>query len=93
MNRRQAEQQIRIVLVTYRAEKQRHDDLSMLRFRDRAEAILDQLEPRIRDDRELLKLLRSTRRELRRGVASARGRFGQQSVDGRGQFGDRERLH
>jgi hypothetical protein len=88
---RRAELQIRLVLATYHTEVGGDSD-EVARLRDRAAAILTELEPLVFDDARLSQLLDEARRELRGGLVSPGGRFGQQLVNRAGQFGDRERL-
>ena len=81
MDRERAERQIRLVMVTYDAERRRGDEPNMVHFRHRAEAIFDQLEPQIADDPDVLMLLRRARRHIRRGL-SAGGSSGEEPIDG-----------
>lgn len=90
MDRKQIKRQIKIVLVTFRAERGHRDSPEMIRFRDRAQAILRTLAPLAEGDARLRKMLRAAEREIRedKGTASGRSRFGEQAVDGSRQFLD-----
>jgi hypothetical protein len=63
---RRAQLQIRLVLAAYRAEVGGDSDM-VARLRDRAEAILRQLEPIVAEDAGLTQRLAEARRELRGG--------------------------
>lgn len=93
MDQLRAERQIKLILVTFRTERRRRDGATMLRFLDRAEAILASLEPRIQDHPSVLRLLRDARRELRRGQDLPRRGLGKQPIDRRRELGNGERLH
>jgi hypothetical protein len=86
------ERQIRLVVVLFRAEQRHPDSPEMLRFRDRAEAIFNRLEPDIRGDRRLVRMLAAARRELRLMKPSPGRGIGQQAVNATRQFLDGERL-
>lgn len=93
MDRQRAERQIQLVLVTFRAERRRRDGATMVRFMDRADAILASLEPRIQDQPDVLRLLKDARRELRRGRSLSGGRLREKPIDRPGELGNGERLH
>jgi hypothetical protein len=64
VNRRRIDMQIRAVLVTYRVERRRRDAPTMDAFRDRARALLNELEEEIQPYPDLAARLREARREL-----------------------------
>jgi hypothetical protein len=93
MDRRdRAAQEIRLVVAMHRAEQRRRDGDEMVRFRNRAQEIFDNLEGTIADDPELIDLLAQARRELRLGPPSDRLGVSEQAIDGGGQLVDGERL-
>lgn len=59
------ERQIQLILVTYRREQRRLDSPTMVAFRDRALAILGNLEAAVEQDPTLRRQLVAARRELR----------------------------
>ena len=91
-SRQRAEKQIRIVLAIYRVEVRRRDSDEMVRFRDRARAIFDNLAATIADDPELMALLQAARQELWPEPPSPRGGRREQAGDGGGQLDDGEVL-
>lgn len=91
--RKHVELQIRAVLVSLRAEGHHRDSTLMGKLGDRARAILDSIASEADRDPRLAAQLRSARRELDRVSPSPRSRFGEQSVDRREEFLDREGLH
>jgi hypothetical protein len=62
--RRRIELQIRAVLVAYRGERRRQDSNVMERFRERAEALLADLDPLVDGQPDLEQQLDDARREL-----------------------------
>jgi hypothetical protein len=64
VNRRRIDMQIRAVLVTYRVERRRRDAPTMDAFRDRARALLDELEGEVRQYPDLAARLLEARQEL-----------------------------
>jgi hypothetical protein len=69
------------VLAIYRVEVRRRDNDEMARFRDRAQAIFDNLAAKVWDDPGLMALLQEARWELRRQPPSPGGGLREQSVD------------
>jgi hypothetical protein len=93
MDRKRLERQIRLIVVLYRVESRPLESAEMLRFRDRAEAILNELERDIEGDAELLRMLDAARRDLRPTPSPRRRlRLRKQTVNGCGQLGDGKRL-
>jgi hypothetical protein len=93
MDRKRLERQIRLIVVLYRVESRPLESAEMLRFRDRAEAILNELEADIEGDAELVRMLDAARRELRPTPSARRRlRLRKQTVNGCGQLGDGKRL-
>lgn len=66
MDRSRIELQIRATLVTYRIERRSRDSLTMHRFRERAQLILDQLEQEVGAHPDLQAKLLEARQELER---------------------------
>jgi hypothetical protein len=62
--RRRIELQIRAVLVAYRGERRRQDSNVMERFRERADALLADLDPLVDGQPDLEQQLDDARREL-----------------------------
>ena len=57
--------QIRAVVVPYRIERRRRDSLTMIRFRERALSLLDQLDDAVRPHPDLEARLLEARQELK----------------------------
>ena len=89
--RRKVELQIRAVNVTYRRERRRLDPDGLRVMRERAQALLDALEPEASQFSELLAALRNVREELERDDRLSADRLSPQSVERDGEPVDRER--
>jgi hypothetical protein len=64
VDRHRIEMQIRVVVVTYRAEQRRRDAATMEEFRDRARSIFDRLTEEVRLYPDLEARLLQARNEL-----------------------------
>ena len=64
MDRRRIELQLRAILLTYRVEHRRRDSSTMREFRERAHALLDELEVPVGPYPDLKAALDSAREEL-----------------------------
>ena len=82
LDRRRVSLQIRAIVVPYRIEHRRRGSETMQVFRDRARALLDQLDD-IQPYPDMQDELKRARDEIEADEPLARRRFGEQAVDGR----------
>jgi len=64
MDRRRIALQIQAILLPYRVERRRRDSRVMEQFRERAQALLNDLDESVGTDTELRQALSDARREL-----------------------------